>query len=163
MNAVTSEIAPSGELAAVARHELRIPGPVAEVFEMTRDVTRWSEYMPAVTQAAFVEQDADGDVVEISAEANDQEHTWLSRRAVDRTQLTIEFSRVGAVAPLVTMTGRWEFFGDDSGSATRAVLTHRFATSTPEALEFYSNATRSNATRDLEGLAEFFAAKEGNR
>jgi hypothetical protein len=128
---------------------------------MTRDVTRWSEYMPAVTHAEFVEQDDRGDVVEICAEANDQKHTWRSRRAVDRALRTIEFHRVGAVEPLVEMTGRWEFTVD--GPATVAVLTHRFTTTTPEALEFFSNATRSNATRDLEGLAEFFGAEVAAR
>ncbi|RZS31178.1 polyketide cyclase/dehydrase/lipid transport protein [Herbihabitans rhizosphaerae] len=160
MNTVLSEIVPAGNLAAVARHELHIPGPVAEVFEMTRDVTRWSEYMPAVTEAKFVEDHADGDVVEISAEANDEKHTWRSRRAVDRTERTIEFSRIGATEPLVTMTGKWEFQAD--GDGTRAVLTHRFVTTTTEALEFFGNATRSNATRDLEGLADHFT-KEAAR
>lgn len=155
MSTVLSEITPVGGLSAEARHELDIPGPVAEVFEMTRDVTRWKEYMPAVTVAEFVEQDADGDVVEITAEANDQKHTWRSRRAVDRAAFTIDFSRIGATAPLVSMEGRWEFHPLGDGS-TRAVLTHRYSTTTPEALGFFDNATRSNATRDLEGLAEYF-------
>ncbi len=154
MSVVSSEITPAGELSAVARHERVIPGPIDVVFELTRDVTRWREYMPAVTRAEFVEQDDHGDVVEICAEANDQEHTWRSRRLVDRGRRTIEFHRVGAVEPLVEMTGRWEFTAD--GRGTRAVLTHRFTTSTPEALEFFTHATRSNATRDLEGLADFF-------
>lgn len=156
---VLSEITPIGALAAEARHELDIPGPVAEVFEMTRDVTRWKEYMPAVTSAEFIDQTADGDVVEITAEANDQKHTWRSARAVDRAGFTIEFSRIGAVAPLVEMRGRWEFHPTPGG--TRAVLTHRYSTTTPEALRFFDNATRSNATRDLEGLAEHFSSKEG--
>lgn len=160
MTAVLSETTMLGELGAEARHELVIPGPAAEVFEMTRDVRRWSEYMPAVTAAAFVEQDADGDVVEITAEANDQKHTWRSRRVVDRAGRTIEFDRVDPAEPLVSMRGRWEFEAD--GDKTRAVLTHRFATTNPEALSFYANATRSNATRDLEGLAAFFA-QEGVR
>src|SRR5262249_15053102 len=157
MTTVLSETTRVGELAAHARHELSIPGPVAEVFEMTRDVHRWAEYMPAVTAAAFIEQTPDGDVVEITAEANDQKHTWRSRRAVDRRAWTIEFTRVEPVAPLVSMGGRWEFTSE--GDATRAVLTHRWATTTPQALDFFANATRSNATRDLEGLAEHFARK----
>jgi hypothetical protein len=53
------------------------------------------------------------------------------------------------------MRGRWEFTAD--GNVTRAVLTHRWATTTQQALDFFANATRSNATRDLEGLAEHFA------
>lgn len=161
MTTVLSETTPIGELAAEARHELVIPGPAEAVFEMTRDVLRWAEYMPAVTAAAFVEQGADGDVVEITAEANDQKHTWRSRRAVDRVARTIEFSRVDPAEPLVSMGGRWEFEAD--GEATRAVLTHRFATTNPEALSFYASATRSNATRDLEGLAAFFAREGAGR
>lgn len=155
MTTVLSETIPLGALAAQARHELSIPGPVAEVFEMTRDVLRWTEYMPAVTAAAFVQQSADGDVVEITAEANDQKHTWRSRRAVDCTARIIEFTRVDPVEPLMSMAGRWEFVAD--GEVTRAVLTHRYSTTTAQALAFYANATRSNATRDLEGLAEHFA------
>lgn len=161
MTTVLSETTPLGGLAAQARHELSIPGPMAEVFEMTRDVLRWTEYMPAVTAATFVEQTADGDVVEITAEANDQKHTWRSRRAVDRTACTIEFTRVEPVAPLLSMQGRWEFTAD--GTATRAVLTHRWSTTTQQALDFFANATRSNATRDLEGLAEHFAGAEAAR
>ncbi len=159
MSTVLSEITPVGALAAEARHELVIPGPVAEVFEMTRDVARWTEYMPAVTAATFVDQTPDGDIVEIVAEAGDQKHTWRSRRTVDRTAWTIDFARIGAVAPLVDMTGRWEF--SSAGEGTRAVLTHRYATTTPEALRFFDNATRSNATRDLEGLAEYFRVTGG--
>jgi len=155
MTTVLSETTPIGDLAAQARHELSILGPVAEVFEMTRNVLRWTEYMPAVTAAAFVDQSADGDVVEITAEANDQKHTWRSRRAVDRTARTIEFTRAEPVEPLVSMEGRWEFIAD--GDRTRAVLTHRYETTTAQALAFYTDATRSNATRDLEGLAEYFA------
>lgn len=158
MNAVTSTITQVGDLAGEARHELLIPAPVADVFEMTRDVSRWTEYMPAVTSGAFVEQTADGDVVEITAEANDQTHTWRSRRVIDRTKWTIDFARIGAVEPLLKMEGRWEFI--PVGGATRAVLTHRFRTTTADALTFYGNATRSNATRDLEGLAEYFNRKE---
>jgi ribosome-associated toxin RatA of RatAB toxin-antitoxin module len=151
---VLSEISSVGELAARARHELFVPGPVAEVFEMTRDVTRWHEYMPAVTAAAFIAQSDTGDIVEITAEANDQKHTWRSERSIDRTQWTIDFSRVGAAPPLLTMTGRWRFIPD--GEGTRAVLIHQYATTTPEALRFFDDATRSNATRDLQGLAEYF-------
>lgn len=161
MNTVLSEFTPSGDLAAVARHELVIHGRVADVFEMTRDVTRWHEYMPAVTDAEFVTQDEHGDVVQICAEANDQKHTWRSRRVVDRTEWTIDFQRVDVAAPLVQMEGRWQFSPD--GENTRAVLTHRFATTTEESLDFFRNATRSNATRDLEGLAEHFDSKENNR
>lgn len=161
MTTVLSETTPLGSLAAQARHELSIPGPVAEVFEMTRDVLRWTEYMPAVTAAAFVEQTANGDVVEITAEANDQKHTWRSRREVDRTAWTITFTRVEAVEPLVSMQGRWEFTAD--GDATRAVLTHRWATTTQQALDFFAGATRSNATRDLEGLAEYFTRARAAR
>ncbi len=160
MSTVLSEFTPNGDLAAVARHELVIPGQVADVFEMTRDVTRWHEYMPAVTTATFLAEDGDGDVVQISAEANDQKHTWRSRRVIDRSQWTIDFSRVDAVAPLVHMAGRWEFTPDPAG--TRAVLTHEFATASHAALDFFRNATRSNATRDLEGLAAHFA-KESTR
>lgn len=149
------------DLAAEARHELDIPGPVDEVFEMTRDVLRWAEYMPAVTAAAFVEQGADGDVVEITAEANDQKHTWRSRRRVDRAAHVIEFSRVDPVEPLLSMQGRWAFV--PAGDGTRAVLTHRFAVTTAQALQFFTDATRSNATRDLEGLAEHFAGAEAAR
>jgi aromatase len=155
MTTVLSQTTPLGALAARARHELSIPGPAAEVFEMTRDVLRWADYMPAVTAASFVQQSADGDIVEITAEANDQKHTWRSRRAVDRTARTIGFTRVEPVEPLVSMEGRWEFIAD--GEATRAVLTHRYSTTTAQALDFYTDATRSNATRDLEGLAEYFA------
>lgn len=158
---VLSETTPTGDLAAEARHELTIPGPAADVFEMTRNVLRWAEYMPAVTAAAFIEEDTDGDIVEITAEANDQKHTWRSRRDVDRIARTIEFSRVDPAEPLVSMAGRWEFVQD--GDATRAVLTHRFATTTPQALDFYANATRSNATRDLQGLAAFFAQAGAGR
>lgn len=154
MITVLSETTRIGDLAAQARHELSIPGPVVEVFEMTRDVLRWTEYMPAVTAAAFIEQTTDGDLVEITAEANDQKHTWRSRRAVDRTAWTIKFTRVKPIAPLVSMQGCWEFTAD--GNATRAVLTHQWATTTQQALDFFANATRSNATRDLEGLAEYF-------
>ena len=159
MSTVLSEITPIGMLAAEARHELDIPGPVAEVFEMTRDVARWKDYMPAVTSATFIDLTATGDVVEITAEANDQKHTWRSRRAVDRTAHTIDFSRIGATDPLISMEGRWEFHA--AGEHTRAILTHRYVTSTPEALTFFDNATRSNATRDLEGLADYFSSKEG--
>jgi ribosome-associated toxin RatA of RatAB toxin-antitoxin module len=151
---VLSEINQLGELSAEARHELLVPGPAGEVFEMTRDVTRWHEYMPAVTAAAFIEQTEAGDIVEITAEANDQKHTWRSQRDIDRTALTITFSRIGAAPPLVRMTGRWAFIADRDG--TRAVLTHRYATTTPEAMRFFADATRSNATRDLEGLAKYF-------
>lgn len=161
MTTVLSETASDGDLAARARHELMVPGRIADVFEMTRDVTRWHEYMPAVTTAAFVEQTDGGDIVEITAEANDQKHTWRSRRAVDRTKWTIDFSRIGATEPLLSMTGRWQFVAD--GESTRAILTHRYATTTREALDFFAGATRSNATRDLEGLAEFFTRKEDNR
>jgi aromatase len=161
MKTVLSETTLIGELAAEARHELVIPGPAAEVFEMTRNVLRWTEYMPAVTAAAFVEESADGDVVEITAEANDQKHTWRSRRTVDRTARTIEFMRVDPAEPLLTMQGRWEFLSD--GDATRAVLTHRFRTTNSNALGFYKDATRSNATRDLEGLAAFFAQAQAQR
>jgi ribosome-associated toxin RatA of RatAB toxin-antitoxin module len=161
MSAVLSEITPAGTLAVEARHELLIPGPVSDVFEMTRNVERWTEYMPAVTYGAFVEQTDDGDVVEITAQANEDVHTWRSRRKIDRNAMTIEFSRIGATAPLVSMQGRWEFVPEAAG--TRALLTHRYATTTPEALEFFNGATRSNATRDLEGLAEYFAAKEDVR
>ena len=161
MRTVLSETTRTGNLAAEARHELVIPGPAPEVFEMTRDVLRWTEYMQAVTAAAFLEQSADGNLVEITAEANDQKHTWRSRRAVDRAALTIEFSRVDPAEPLVSMQGRWEFVAD--GDTTNAVLTHRFATTTPEALSFYTDATRSNATRDLEGLAAFFAQAGARR
>ena len=160
MTAVLSQTTRAGNLAAMARHEHLIPGRPEEVFEMTRDVRRWAEYMPAVTAAAFLEQSAGGDLVEITAEANDQRHTWRSRRAVDRAALTIDFTRVDPVAPLASMQGRWEFVAD--GGMTRAVLTHRFSATSPEALTFYADATRSNATRDLEGLAEFFA-KAGAR
>ena len=158
MNTVSSSITEVGELAAEARHELVIPGPVAEVFEMTRDVTRWTEYMPAVTTGAFVEQTPNGDIVEITAEANEQKHTWLSRRTIDRTKWTIDFARIGAVAPLLEMKGRWQF--TPMGDSTRAVLTHRFRTTTADALAFYGNATRSNATRDLDGLAKYFSGKD---
>jgi ribosome-associated toxin RatA of RatAB toxin-antitoxin module len=158
MHDVLSEVTPVGELAVEARHELVIPGPVADVFEMTRDVGRWTEYMPAVTSGVFVEQAADGDLVEITAEANEQTHTWRSRRAVDRTVWTIDFARVGAVEPLLRMEGRWQF--TPLGEGTRAVLTHRYAATTAEALAFYTNATRSNATRDLQGLADYFSRKE---
>lgn len=161
MSTVLSTITPTGHVAAEARHELTIPGPADSVFEMTRDVLRWSEYMPAVTEAAFVEQGHEGDLVQITAEANDQRHTWRSRRAVDRAARTIEFTRVEPSAPLVAMRGRWEFV--DEGQQTRAVLTHSFATTTPEALEFFTNATRSNATRDLEGLADYFTRTEAVR
>ena len=154
MTTVLSKTVPIADLAAEARHELDIPGPLAEVFEMTRDVLRWAEYMPAVTSATFVEQGPDGDVVEITAEANDQKHTWRSRRLVDRDAHVIEFSRVDPVEPLVSMRGRWEF--TPAADGTRAVLTHRFAATTPEALQFFTDATRSNATRDLEGLGEHF-------
>jgi ribosome-associated toxin RatA of RatAB toxin-antitoxin module len=154
MSTVLSTTTQVADLAAVARHELDIPGAVEEVFEMTRDVLRWAEYMPAVSAAAFVEQAPDKDVVEITAEANDQKHTWRSRRTVDRRAHVIEFSRVDPVEPLVSMHGRWEFVAD--GDVTRAVLTHRFAATTPQALQFFIDATRSNATRDLEGLAEHF-------
>lgn len=161
MSTVISTIAPIGELAAEARHELLVPGSVADVFEMTRDVGRWAEYMPAVTTAEFVEQTPGGDIVQITAEANNQKHTWRSRRDIDRTVWTIAFSRVGAEEPLVSMTGKWEF--SPEGGATKAVLTHRYETTTADALTFYTNATRSNATRDLEGLAEFFGTKENVR
>jgi ribosome-associated toxin RatA of RatAB toxin-antitoxin module len=159
--AVLSQTTRVGDLEAEARHQLIIPGPAAEVFEMTRDVLRWTEYMPAVTSAAFVEQSADGDLVEITAEANDQKHTWRSRRAVDRAAMTIEFSRMDPAEPLVSMQGRWEFVAD--GDRTHAVLTHRFSTTNLDALTFYTDATRSNATRDLEGLAEFFAQAGAQR
>ena len=66
-----------------------------------------------------------------------------------------------AVAPLASMQGRWEFVAD--GDTTHAVLTHRFAATTPDALSFYADATRSNATRDLEGLAAFFAQAGARR
>lgn len=158
---VLSEFTPVGELTVEARHELLIPGPIVAVFEMTRNVERWAEYMPAVTAGTFVEQNADGDVVEITAQANDDIHTWRSRRGIDPVARTIEFSRVDPVAPLLSMRGRWEFVED--GAGTRATLTHRYATTTPEALTFFNGATRSNATRDLEGLAEYFTAKENGR
>ncbi|HSV66814.1 MAG TPA: SRPBCC family protein [Mycobacteriales bacterium] len=161
MSTVRSEITTVGDLANVARHELVIPGPVAEVFEMTRDVGRWADYMPAVTSAEFVEQTPDGDLVQITAEANNQRHTWRSRRSIDRTAWTIDFSRVGPVAPLVRMSGRWEFSA--RGGTTRAVLTHRYATTTTDALCFFDDATRSNATRDLQGLAEYFSRTEDPR
>jgi ribosome-associated toxin RatA of RatAB toxin-antitoxin module len=161
MSTVISTITKVGELAGEARHELVIPGPVPEVFDMTRDVTRWTQYMPAVTSGAFVEQSPNADVVEITAEANDQKHTWRSRRRIDSTKWTIDFSRIGAAEPLLRMEGRWEFTAIDG--ATRAVLTHRFETTTDEALTFYTDATRSNATRDLEGLADYFSRKDGNR
>ncbi|HEY0640404.1 MAG TPA: beta-ketoacyl synthase N-terminal-like domain-containing protein [Pseudonocardiaceae bacterium] len=157
VNTVLSETTVTGDYAAVARHELVIPGPVADVFEMTRDVTRWSEYMPAVTAAAFRSESTDGDLVEITAEANNQKHTWQSRRTVDRAAWTIDFSRVGAVEPLLSMEGRWQFIAGEDG--TRAVLTHRYATTSQDSLDFYGDATRSNATRDLEGLAEYFSTK----
>lgn len=162
MSTVLSTIVQVGESTGEARHELVIPGPVAQVFEMTRDVTRWSEYMPAVTSAAFVEQAPGGDTVEITAEANDQKHTWRSRRSVDPAGWTIDFTRLGPVEPLLRMEGRWQFIPEGAGT-TRAVLTHRFTTTTAEALAFYRDATRSNATRDLEGLADYFARKGGNR
>ena len=162
MTTVTSVITTVGRLTATARHELFVAGPIGEVFELTRDVTRWREYMPAVTGARFVEQNETGDIVEITAEANDQRHTWRSRRIVDPAARTIDFSRIDAQPPLREMTGRWEFIqaDDDTGAliryGTRAVLTHRYATTTEEAFTFFRNATRSNATRDLEGLAELF-------
>jgi ribosome-associated toxin RatA of RatAB toxin-antitoxin module len=158
MSTILSEFKTVGELAAEARHELHIPGSMAAVFEMTRDVTRWHEYMPAVTEAEFVFEEDGVDIVEITAEANDQRHTWRSRRTIDRSGWTIDFSRVGAVEPLLQMNGRWQFVAEEGG--TRAVLTHRFATTTQEALDFFRNATRSNATRDLEGLAEYFSKNE---
>lgn len=157
MSTVESQFTSLGPLQAEARHQLDIPGPADEVFEMTRDVLRWSEYMPAVTEAEFVSVDDTGDVVQITAEANDQRHTWRSQRVVDRAARTIEFSRLEPSDPLIAMRGRWEFTA--TGERTRAVLTHRFSTSTPEALEFFVNATRSNATRDLEGLADHFATE----
>lgn len=161
MTDVLSEFTSMGELDVQARHELYIPGPVHEVFEMTRDVARWSQYMPAVSSAIFVEESSVGDVVEITAEANDARHTWRSRRAVDHVAHTIEFARVAPQEPLVSMEGRWAFAPD--GDGTRAVLTHRFATTTAAALDFISRATRSNATRDLQGLANYFSAKEAAR
>lgn len=161
MTKVLSETVRTGDLVAQARHELLVPGPVAEVFEMTRDVRRWAEYMPAVTSAVFIEQDPGGDIVEITAEANDERHTWRSRRAVDPVARTIEFARLDPTEPLVSMRGRWMFTAD--GGATRAVLTHRFVTTSADALTFFTNATRSNATRDLEGLAAFFAQAGASR
>jgi ribosome-associated toxin RatA of RatAB toxin-antitoxin module len=154
MTTVLSQTTHTGDLSATARHELSIHGRAPEVFEMTRDVLRWTEYMPAVTAAAFVEQTENGDVVEITAEANDQKHTWRSRRAIDATARTIDFTRIDPTEPLRAMRGRWEFTAD--GDTTRAVLTHQWSTTTPAARDFYAAATRSNATRDLEGLAEHF-------
>lgn len=161
MTTVLSEITPVGELAVEARHELDIPGPIADVFEMTRDVTRWHEYMPAVTGAEFIEQAAGSDLVEITAEANDQKHTWRSRRTIDSTGWTIEFARFGVTEPLVRMEGRWQFVA--AGEHTHAVLSHHYEVTTPEALVFFTDATRSNATRDLQGLADHFSQKESDR
>ncbi|HEX7660228.1 MAG TPA: SRPBCC family protein [Pseudonocardiaceae bacterium] len=160
MTTVLSQVNKVDDLAGEARHELLVPGAPREVFEMTRDVTRWHEYMPAVTAAEFIKDTENEDIVEITAEANDQKHTWQSRRAIDRTALTIEFNRIGATEPLVRMTGKWEFIPE--GDQTRAVLTHRFATTTPEAFRFFADATRSNATRDLEGLANYFITRSAS-
>jgi aromatase len=137
-------------------HQILISCDAAIVFEACRDVRQWPSFMPAVKHADFVDQTGNGDIVTITAEANDAVWTWQSRRVLDKENYTITFERIVPTPPITRLGGKWTIIQKSVGSV-RLRLDHYFlvADNSTGMEEFLTTSIRSNATRDLIALQQF--------
>lgn len=142
-------------------HHLEIHSPPDRVFEACRNVCKWSQFMPAVKHATFVQESGVHDIVCITAEANNEIWTWRSKRMLNRARLLITFERLDPPWPILSMSGKWLLIPLPHG-VVQLQLEHCFLVSTdsPEKREFLVESIKRNATRDLAALREYCEAQD---
>lgn len=141
------------------KHTIVVAATPEAAYALCCDLTMWPRFMPAVTDATVVVPRGPDSIeeIELTAEANDAVHTWRSARRLDDSKLSVTFARLDPVAPLLRMNGVWEFTPGESEGTALVTLRHRFVATDVEAADFFTRVIRSNATRDLVGMRDWFA------
>jgi aromatase len=143
----------------VLQHQIEVNASAQRAYELCLHVERWPEIFPPCKGTKVIEQTERSQLIKISALANGQIMSWLSRRALHPEARVISFQQVRPAPLLKHMEGTWRFFQLKSG--TLIVLEHRFAIkeqvvgllegiSTPaEALTFMESLVHGNSKREL--------------
>lgn len=134
-------------------HQVDVDAPAGRVFALLADVESWPRIFPPTVHVDRVEQDGGTERIHIWATANGAVKSWLSRRAIDRDALRIDFRQEVSAPPVAAMAGTW-LIEPRSGAGSRVRLRHdyRAVDDDPGALAWIDQAVDRNSRSELAAL-----------
>src|SRR5579883_2073355 len=126
---------------SLLRHSIEVKTEINKAIQLCLDVENWPIYFEPCKAAKIVKQTAHSQLIEITAQANDQIMTWQSQREIDADTYTIHFQQVKPSVLLKSMTGAWRYYPTQEGVLIS--LEHQF-----EVKENVSNLVNGVHTRD---------------
>lgn len=135
-------------------HARTVAAPPGVVYGVVADVTRWPVIFGPTVHVRHLERTADEERFRMWAFVNGAVKTWVSRRTLDRAQLSIRFEQERAQAPAVSMAGRW-VFRSLPGDRTEVILEHQLTATgdDPDAIRLLTDAVNRNSPDELAALS----------
>jgi aromatase len=130
------------------------------VYAIVADASAWPLRFAPNVHVEPLEQNRDGERIQIWATANDEVRTWVSRRRLDMAALRVSFRQEVSSPPVASMAGEWILTPAGEGR-TQLELTHEFTSVDGDraATDWITRATDRNSVAELAAvktLAEKF-------
>lgn len=148
----------------VTMHAIEIDAEIEKVYELCANVLKWPVYFPPCKKAKILSEEANMQVIEITAQSNDTEFTWQSERSLYPNHYRIDFHQ-SKPSPLVKyMQGTWQAIKLNKG--VLLTLEHVFeikdnvegivenVANNEEALVFMHRSIEDNSRKELSAIKQ---------
>ena len=139
------------------RAEIAVGAPAADVYRALTDVVNWPLLYPWIAHTEIIEQHGEEDLTRFWAVrpgAGGALRVWSSRRRLDSSRLSMEFTQQGTVGAIRQLGGEWLFI-DEADGGSRVESTHWFtADGDPAATEAELDRHSSLQMRTLKAAVE---------
>lgn len=134
-------------------HSITIEAPAEIVYDIIADVSRWPQFFAPNVHVEQLEHDAGSERIHIWATANGEVKHWISRRELDRANLSVSFRQEVSQPPVASMGGKW-VVTPVSPAGSLLELYHDFSAvdGSAEGQEWIRAALDRNSAAELEGI-----------
>lgn len=144
------------------RHSIEISCEIDAAFKFCLDVKHWPQYFPLYKKVKFLKHSPAHQLIEFTAQNNDQLTTWQSVRIIDHESYNIHFRHIKPSPLLKKLEGDWRFYPIQDGVLVS--LEHQFVVKEARenahgnselktaAIELIENNIHENSVRELETL-----------
>ncbi|MFE3637416.1 aromatase/cyclase [Streptomyces sp. NPDC059168] len=134
-------------------HSTAIKAPAEVVYDIIADVARWPQFFAPNVHVEYLERDDTSERIHIWATANGEVKNWISRRELDRANLSVAFRQEVSQPPVASMGGKW-VVTPTSEAACRLELYHDFTAvdGSAEGEEWIRAALDRNSAAELDGI-----------
>lgn len=135
-----------------ATHEVVVDGVPADVFEILRDVGKWSGIFPPTVHSRRLQGDDAEEIIEIWAAAGEEMRRWESRRSLNAEKMQINFHQTSPAAPLGSMSGRWVVTPQDGQAHVSLLHEYQLLAEHADQAEWVAEVVDSNSRKELDSL-----------